>query len=369
MGGLHSGPSWSTRNCRRTSRTATSCAGARWAGCAGGSGVRTRAAGPSPRPRARPIRARAVGRDHRDSRRRHADLRRLDAAVPARRRAACLCRVARRRDLPDRRRRRRRGRRGRGRMRRCWSSRRRFAAASCCTSRTGCTASSGCATRCRGWRLRASRSACSPRRRAASRRRRARRRRAGCSRRARWSTRISPKPLPLADVARRVGVHPVHLARTFRRVHQITFAGYVRHVRIEFARRELAASDAPLGDIAVAAGFCDQSHFSRLFKRYTGLTPGRIPPRAAGPLSPSHRVHRVQDAAPRRAARCARHGTVLDEVARRSAGGSRRRAAAAIARPVAPDRARHRLDHRHRHLRAHRAPPRRRTPGRRSCSR
>jgi AraC family transcriptional regulator len=47
----------------------------------------------------------------------------------------------------------------------------------------------------------------------------------------------------------------------------------VRHVRIEFARRELEASAAPLGDIAAAAGFCDQSHFSRLFKRYTGQTP------------------------------------------------------------------------------------------------
>jgi AraC family transcriptional regulator len=65
----------------------------------------------------------------------------------------------------------------------------------------------------------------------------------------------------------------VHLARTFRRVHQITFSGYVRQVRIEFARRELAASGASLGDIAAAAGFCDQSHFSRLFKRHTGLTP------------------------------------------------------------------------------------------------
>jgi AraC family transcriptional regulator len=80
-------------------------------------------------------------------------------------------------------------------------------------------------------------------------------------------------PLPLVEVARRVGVHPVHLARTFRRVHQITFAGYVRHVRIEFARRQLVASGTSLGDIAAAAGFCDQSHFSRLFKRYTGLTP------------------------------------------------------------------------------------------------
>ena len=80
------------------------------------------------------------------------------------------------------------------------------------------------------------------------------------------------EPLRLVDVARRVGVN-LAPARTFRRVHQITFAGYVRHVRIEFARRELAVSEAPLGDIAAAAGFCDQSHFSRLFKRYIGLTP------------------------------------------------------------------------------------------------
>jgi AraC family transcriptional regulator len=47
------------------------------------------------------------------------------------------------------------------------------------------------------------------------------------------------EPLPLTSVAQRVGVHPVHLARTFRRFYQTTFAGYVRHVRIEFARREL----------------------------------------------------------------------------------------------------------------------------------
>lgn len=79
--------------------------------------------------------------------------------------------------------------------------------------------------------------------------------------------------LALTTVAARVGVHPVHLARTFRRVYRTTFATYLRHVRVEFARRELAASAAPLSDIAAAAGFCDQSHFSRSFKRHTGLTP------------------------------------------------------------------------------------------------
>jgi len=84
------------------------------------------------------------------------------------------------------------------------------------------------------------------------------------------------EPLPLATVADRVGVHPVHLARTFRRCYDTTFAGYVRQVRIEFARTALAGSSASLSDIAADAGFCDQSHFSRLFKRHTGQTPAEF---------------------------------------------------------------------------------------------
>jgi AraC family transcriptional regulator len=80
------------------------------------------------------------------------------------------------------------------------------------------------------------------------------------------------EPLPLAAVAKSVGVHPVHLARTFRRVHRTTVAAYVRQLRIEFARSQLVGR-AGLSEIACAAGFCDQSHFSRCFKRHTGLTP------------------------------------------------------------------------------------------------
>lgn len=78
--------------------------------------------------------------------------------------------------------------------------------------------------------------------------------------------------LLLTEVAKIVGVHPVHLARTFRRVYRTTFAGYVQQARVDFARRQLAGQ-AALSEIACAAGFCDQSHFSRCFKRHTGLTP------------------------------------------------------------------------------------------------
>ena len=80
------------------------------------------------------------------------------------------------------------------------------------------------------------------------------------------------EPLSLAAVANAVGVHPVHLARTFRRVHQTTVAAHVRQLRIDFARSQLVGP-AGLSEIACAAGFCDQSHFSRCFKRHTGLTP------------------------------------------------------------------------------------------------
>jgi len=77
----------------------------------------------------------------------------------------------------------------------------------------------------------------------------------------------------LATVAAMVGVHPVHLARSFRRTYNTTFSGYVRELRVDYARAQLVSTGASLGDIALASGFCDQSHFCRTFKRATGLSP------------------------------------------------------------------------------------------------
>ena len=79
--------------------------------------------------------------------------------------------------------------------------------------------------------------------------------------------------MTLDDLASGAGVHPVHLATTFRRFFGVTVASYVRELRIEYACRQLAGSDAPLSDIALAAGFADQSHFGRTFKRATRMTP------------------------------------------------------------------------------------------------
>jgi AraC family transcriptional regulator len=77
------------------------------------------------------------------------------------------------------------------------------------------------------------------------------------------------------QVAAEAGVHPAHLARVFRRHHRCTLGDYVRRLRLDAARLALVDSDRPLAEIAVAAGFADQSHFSRLFRAASGVTPGR----------------------------------------------------------------------------------------------
>ena len=96
----------------------------------------------------------------------------------------------------------------------------------------------------------------------------------------RWLRRVSDlaqarfrERLALGAIAESVGVHPAHLARVFRRFHGCTLGDYVRKLRVEFACHCLTTSDAPLADIALAAGFSDQSHFSNTFKRHTGVPP------------------------------------------------------------------------------------------------
>jgi AraC family transcriptional regulator len=50
---------------------------------------------------------------------------------------------------------------------------------------------------------------------------------------------------------------------------------YLRQLRLDWAEAQMRITDAPLSQIALQAGFADQSHFTRTFKRHTGLTPGK----------------------------------------------------------------------------------------------
>jgi len=81
--------------------------------------------------------------------------------------------------------------------------------------------------------------------------------------------------LTIAYLATSVGVQPVHLAREFRKFYRRTIGEHIRQLRIEHACGELCVSDASLAAIASAAGFSDQSHFSRTFKRLMLMTPAQ----------------------------------------------------------------------------------------------
>jgi AraC family transcriptional regulator len=89
--------------------------------------------------------------------------------------------------------------------------------------------------------------------------------------------------LTLAEIARNVGVNPSYLAHMFHKNYSNTVGEYIRQLRLEFACREIAASDAPLCEIALAAGFSDQSHLTRMFKRHMGIAPAQYRESFAGP--------------------------------------------------------------------------------------
>jgi AraC family transcriptional regulator len=74
-------------------------------------------------------------------------------------------------------------------------------------------------------------------------------------------------------VASRLEVHPVHLARAFRRYFHISPSEYAGKCRISRARELLLSSRMALAEIAIEAGFSDQSHLTNAFRRETAVTP------------------------------------------------------------------------------------------------
>ena len=79
--------------------------------------------------------------------------------------------------------------------------------------------------------------------------------------------------LRLRDLAAEAGVHPVHLARVCRRFERRSVGEYMLALRARLACELLSRPDLPVAQVAAEAGFADQSHLTRMFKRLTGTTP------------------------------------------------------------------------------------------------
>ena len=79
--------------------------------------------------------------------------------------------------------------------------------------------------------------------------------------------------LTLGELAREAGVHPVHLSRVFRRCVGEGISDYVHRLRVRAACEQMLSPETSLAELSFSTGFADQSHFTRSFRKITGMTP------------------------------------------------------------------------------------------------
>jgi len=82
-------------------------------------------------------------------------------------------------------------------------------------------------------------------------------------------------PLRVEELATRTKLSEYQLGRRIRSIFGITTSQLITKTRIDAASRLLRESEKPIGDIALTCGYCDQSAFTRQFKRTVGLTPSQ----------------------------------------------------------------------------------------------
>jgi len=79
----------------------------------------------------------------------------------------------------------------------------------------------------------------------------------------------------IKDISRLVGVHPIHVTRTFRAFYGCTPGDFLRVCRTQRAAELLTSTRLTLVEVALESGFADQSHLTRHLRRHYGISPGR----------------------------------------------------------------------------------------------
>ena len=83
-----------------------------------------------------------------------------------------------------------------------------------------------------------------------------------------------PAPPRVRALAASAGVHPVYLARQFRRFYGCSVTQYLQQRRLQRMAELVTSIDGPLSVVSYAAGFADQAHMCRVFRAHAGVTPG-----------------------------------------------------------------------------------------------
>lgn len=81
--------------------------------------------------------------------------------------------------------------------------------------------------------------------------------------------------ISLEEMARMVYFSPSYLSRVFKEETGSSFNGYLNNIRIEKSKELLRKTNMHLSDIAQTVGFVDQSYFTKVFKKITGIAPNK----------------------------------------------------------------------------------------------
>ncbi|BAT53139.1 AraC family transcriptional regulator [Nostoc sp. NIES-3756] len=81
------------------------------------------------------------------------------------------------------------------------------------------------------------------------------------------------QPIQLTELARIYGISPYYFCRLFKQSMGIAPYQYVLQQRMEKAKELLQQGQYAIADIALMVGCADQSHLTKHFKKYTGVTP------------------------------------------------------------------------------------------------
>ena len=81
--------------------------------------------------------------------------------------------------------------------------------------------------------------------------------------------------ITVAELAAELNVNPDYLSKLFHDKMGMTIVNYCKQEKVRLAQNQLVYSDYSLEEIAYYLGFASQSHFGKIFKEITGMTPGR----------------------------------------------------------------------------------------------
>lgn len=92
--------------------------------------------------------------------------------------------------------------------------------------------------------------------------------------------------LSMEQLARQIHISEKHMCRLFKKELGLTPKGYLLKVRMDSGKNLLLTTQNRIGDIAVSVGYPSQMEFSKVFKRYFGVTPSAM--RKNGVPVPTH---------------------------------------------------------------------------------